>query len=89
MVNDGNQAVCWGGNDFGQCGVAGPTPVTAPSNVPLPPGASARVVGVGGHHACAVLSTNQVMCWGQNAYGQLGNGTTADSVAPVYVVGLP
>lgn len=41
----------------------------------------------GAYHACAVAS-GQLRCWGSNADGQLGNGTTRRSVVPVIVKGL-
>lgn len=36
----------------------------------------------GGNHMCAVLTDNSGVCWGYNAQGQLGNGTTGDSDTP-------
>jgi alpha-tubulin suppressor-like RCC1 family protein len=46
-------------------------------------------LGVGGEHACAVLRDARTWCWGDNRYGQLGDGTTASpSTRPVVVPNL-
>ncbi|MBX3268632.1 MAG: hypothetical protein KF729_00130 [Sandaracinaceae bacterium] len=40
-------------------------------------------------HACAVMSDGTIQCWGQNGFGQLGNGgTTASPTAGVPVAGI-
>jgi alpha-tubulin suppressor-like RCC1 family protein len=38
---------------------------------------------------CAVLSSGDVECWGNNEHGELGDGTSAPSATPVKVKGLP
>lgn len=43
---------------------------------------------VGSTHACALLASGAVQCWGSNVYGQLGNGATTDSTNPVTVSGI-
>ncbi len=35
---------------------------------------SATKLAAGDHHACAVLISGEVICWGQNSSGQLGDG---------------
>ena len=35
-----------------------------------------RGVGAGAAHACGKKATNNVVCWGKNDQGQLGNGST-------------
>ena len=32
----------------------------------------------GGAHICAILDDSGLQCWGDNTFGQLGDGTTAD-----------
>jgi len=36
----------------------------------------ARLVAAGGEHSCAVRQSGAVLCWGSNASGQLGDGST-------------
>jgi len=40
------------------------------------------------YHACAVLTSGSIQCWGRNIRGQLGNNSTTDSSIPVSVSGL-
>lgn len=42
-------------------------------------------VALGGGHSCALTDQGIVSCWGNNAYGQLGDGTTSSNAFPVLV----
>ena len=79
---------CWGEDIFGQLG-DGACCInrTAPVNVS---GLSSGIteVAAGAVHTCAVTTAGDVKCWGQNDFGQLGDGTTIDRLAPVDVVSL-
>jgi alpha-tubulin suppressor-like RCC1 family protein len=80
---------CWGDNTSGQLGVGDTTMVlsSVPVNVSgLLSGVSA--ISAGGSHACALTTTNGVKCWGDNSFGQLGDGTAVNKFAPVNVAGL-
>ena len=78
---------CWGDNSFGQLGDGTSTARSAPVPVAgLARGVAA--IAAGSYHACALLSVGGVRCWGYNAIGQLGDGTTTDRKTPMPVVGL-
>lgn len=48
----------------------------------------AERIAAGSHHTCALLTTGRVACWGSNAYGQLGDGTTEDKLEAWPIDGL-
>ena len=45
-------------------------------------------VSAGGKHTCALSTEGTARCWGLNYYGELGNGTTTNSLLPTTVSGL-
>lgn len=52
-----------------------------------PPTVKVQQVVVGDAHVCAVTTDGVVYCWGDNAYGQLGDGTKKHRLTPVAVSG--
>lgn len=46
------------------------------------------VVSAGSFHSAALCDDGTVWTWGDNGYGQLGDGTNKSSYAPVQVTGL-
>lgn len=81
------QAKCWGTNVQGQIGNGNTTDRVNPTNVSVVP-ASVVSIASKDRSSCAVLSTGQVKCWGENDNGQLGNNSTTDSLSAVNVLGL-
>lgn len=79
---------CWGSNAFGALGNGGDPHGSAHVPVDVLGIDDATTVEVGTAHACAILSGGAVKCWGDNDYGQLGNGSFTGSSVPVSVTGI-
>jgi len=77
---------CWGRNSLSQCGtpVSSSQLVTAVALSGIP-----SAVAAGADHTCALLVTGRVVCWGANAAGQLGGGTTSPLAEPTTVEESP
>jgi alpha-tubulin suppressor-like RCC1 family protein len=79
--------VCWG---YSYAGVLGngteeetaSTP-TAVSNL-----TDATQISAKSNHTCAWTENGDLVCWGQNNVGQVGNGTRTNALTPTTVVGL-
>jgi alpha-tubulin suppressor-like RCC1 family protein len=84
---------CWGNNwdgelgngtfGAGDCNCLFQTPTDVSG---LTHGVAAVTAGL--EHTCALTTAGGVECWGDNQYGELGNGTTDISAVPVGVQGL-
>ena len=82
-------AYCWGSNNWGQLGLGIPIRYSA---VPVRVSTSGVLAGkklvqitAGQLQACALDSTGHAYCWGNNQFGELGNGGTANSGVPTAV----
>lgn len=84
ISREGN-AFCWGSNTAGQLGTGSEI---ARALRPRRVSASALFsdIDAGLGHTCAVTEAGGVLCWGDNEFGQLGNGTDEDELGPVTVV---
>ncbi len=90
LLTDGT-VVAWGSNSFYQLGQNNNFPGgIGQSDVPvLVKGLSGvTAISAGGLFNLALLSNGTVMDWGDNATGQLGNGTTNDIIMPAPLPGL-
>ena len=94
VLGDDGAVSCWGDNWSGQLGIGtssaprscqpAETGGAALARLPLPAvalGARGESAGAGAH-ACALLASGQVMCWGENGSGQLGTGDTVSLTTP-------
>ena len=85
----GGQVLAWGSDTYGELGGAVAEGVGR-SLVPVAvPGlADVKEVVAGRNHALALRRDGTVWAWGQNAAGQLGDGTRSTRRTPVQVTGL-
>jgi alpha-tubulin suppressor-like RCC1 family protein len=76
--------LAWGSNASGELG-DGTRFRATPVKVHIPAGTTIKAILAGCFHSLALTTTGQVLAWGVNTNGELGNGTTTDSHIPVPV----
>jgi alpha-tubulin suppressor-like RCC1 family protein len=84
VIEDGGIR-CWGDNGIGELG----TGTTDDSTTAVPVvdlGGAALSVDGGFVSTCAFIEGGSIQCWGSNFDGNLGDGTTDDSLVPVDVL---
>jgi len=72
---------CWGSNGYGELGTGSATPDHEPAPVQVQGGPWASLTA-GGYTTCGILTSGQAQCWGNNALGQAGVGSTSSSSIP-------
>ena len=86
-LTTGGAVKCFGYNAFGQLGDGSST--TRPSPVDVAGFTSGvAAIAAGAYHTCALTTGGAVKCFGNNAYGRLGDGSTTDRLTPVDVTAL-
>jgi alpha-tubulin suppressor-like RCC1 family protein len=85
-ITTAGSLLCWGLNSSGQLGIGSKTNSSTPVVIPgfvassIP---NQQILGIGASNSCAIDSAGAAWCWGENSYGELGNGTTSNSSVPV------
>ncbi|MFG1607170.1 RCC1 domain-containing protein [Actinoplanes sp. NPDC049265] len=102
-IDQDGVATCWGDNGGGQLGVGDRVDRPAPAAVDMTKVLGSPIladligvdegmlaeISIGAGHACAIDTGGNVYCWGANADGQLGDGTTTDHLVPAPTRLLP
>jgi len=80
-LTTGGGVLCWGWNGHGQLGDWTTTNRSVPTQVwGLESGVAA--LALGSRHTCALTMGGGVECWGDNDYGQVGDGTNTQRLTP-------
>ena len=99
-ITDAGQAFCWGANEHGELGTTAQlqtcdvligairTIPCSPSPVAVAGGRTFSGITTSTDHTCAVTTTGQGFCWGENSLGQLGT-TAALETCTVAGVAIP
>eukprot|EP00435_Cladocopium_sp_Y103_P010964 s5148_g2.t2 len=84
---DNGSVKCWGRNSYGQLGLGisdnlwGAEVGDSLPPVSLGAGRTAKQISAGAFHVCAILDDDSAKCWGDNRFGQLGQGHTNNAGA--------
>lgn len=79
------KVLAWGFGGDGELGNGSLTATSVPLAVSLPSGTDVTALAAEYYGALARTSTGSLLAWGDDYYGDLGNGSTANSDVPVTV----
>ena len=88
-LHDNGVVSAWGYNFSGNLGDGTLSGTSLPVAVVSLPSSPVFALAAGWDYSLAAHEDGSVSAWGNNLYGQLGNGTTTPSATPVAVTGLP
>lgn len=86
ILSASSKVKCWGGNGYGEVGDGTYTQRNSPVAIDVSTTYLKVAVGGssnGGATSCGITSSNDLKCWGDNQYGQYGDGTYNSSTSPV------
>ncbi|MDG1551256.1 MAG: putative Ig domain-containing protein, partial [Candidatus Poseidoniaceae archaeon] len=92
IISNSQSLYCWGSNVYGNLGNGlhgggvfsdQPVEITSFGTGLYPVEVATSIV-----HSCAILNDGTVSCWGDNSFGQLGDGTQIDRYVPTQTVSL-
>ncbi len=92
-IRTNQKSYCWGNNDQGQLGNGDTTGRLSPTLIANPSAAADgfRFTSISasdsGRHTCGISADKVAFCWGDNALGQLGDGSMIDRLIPTSVAG--
>ncbi|WP_412745437.1 fibronectin type III domain-containing protein [Krasilnikovia sp. MM14-A1004] len=87
-LGSNGRAYCWGYNGSGELGDGTTTGQSAPVEVAagaIPGGVTLTGIASGIQSNCGLGSNGHAYCWGDNTYGQVGDGSTTNRSTPVAV----
>lgn len=86
-IDENGSLYCWGDNSKGQLGIGSTTDKYSPLLVSSL--SNVTKISLGSLHTCAIgdlaSDTNSVFCWGDNTYGQLGDGNNTLQKSPIFI----
>ncbi|HVT06896.1 MAG TPA: hypothetical protein VHO67_05545 [Polyangia bacterium] len=83
---DSGALYCWGWNGAGELGDGTTTERHVPVAVSGLSNSASQVSAAVNQNSCAALADGSVWCWGDNAFGQVGDGTSVRRAVPVRVL---
>lgn len=80
-----DQTFCWGDNAVGQLGLGVADTMARQLPSLVAGGLTFVQLALSAEHSCGIATDGFAWCWGNNEFGQLGDGTTTDRSAPTRV----